>query len=96
MSIQFNSQKHFYFKLFKQLYITIQYTISTVSMPKTVEFKIIQFSLNTLFKCKYSSIVKRFLFRGIQFSEAVLIQLIQFSIGTYFVYRQLHVKTVLR
>ena len=34
MSTQFNCQKHFYFKLFKQLYITIQFSVSTVSMSK--------------------------------------------------------------
>ena len=34
-------------------------------------------------------------FQGIQFSQAVLIQLIQFSISTDFVYTQLNVKTVL-
>ena len=44
MSTQFNCQKHFYFKLFKQLYITIQFTESTVSMSKIVQFKTIQFS----------------------------------------------------
>ena len=51
MSTQFNCQKHFYFKLFslfKQLYITIQFSVSTVSMSKTVQFQIIQFSINTL------------------------------------------------
>ena len=37
---------------------------------------------------------KTFLFRAIQFSQAVPIQLIQFSISTDFVYTQLHVKTV--
>ena len=58
MSTQFNCQKHFYFKLFKQLYITIQFRVSTVSMSKIVQFKTIQFSKNTQFKCKYSSIVK--------------------------------------
>ena len=47
------------------------------------------------FKCKYSLIVKTFLFQAIQFSQAVLIQLIQFSIITDFVYTQLNVKTVL-
>ena len=55
MSTQFNCQKHFYFKLFslfKQLYITIQFSVSTVSMSKTVQFQTIQF------KCKYSLIVK--------------------------------------
>ena len=42
------------------------------------------------FNCK-----KTFLFRAIQFGQAVLIQLIQFSISTDFVYTQLNVKTVL-
>ena len=37
------------------------------------------------FKCKYSLIV---LFQSIQFSQAVLIQLIQFNISTDFVYTQ--------
>ena len=45
VSTQFNCQKHFYFKLFKQLYITIQFSLSTVSMSKTVQFQIIQFSI---------------------------------------------------
>ena len=54
MSTQFNCQKHFYFKLFKQLYITIQFSVSTVSMSKTVQFQTIQFSINMQFKCKYS------------------------------------------
>ena len=95
MSTQFNCQKHFYFKLFEQLYITIQFRESTVSTSKTVLFQIIQFSISTQFKCKYRLIVKAFLFRAIQFSQAVLIQLIQFSISTDFAYTQLHVKTVL-
>ena len=59
MSTQFNCQKHFYFKLFslfKQLYI--QFSVSTVSMSKTVQFQTIQFSISTQFKCKYSLIVK--------------------------------------
>ena len=74
MSTQFNCQKHFYFKLFKQLYITIQFSVSTVSMSKTVQFQIIQFSISTQFRCKYSLIVKKtFLFRAIQFSQAILI-----------------------
>ena len=58
MSTQFNCQKHFSFKLFKQLYITIQFSISTVSMSKTVPFQMIQFSISTQFKSKYSLIVK--------------------------------------
>ena len=41
------------------------------------------------FKCKSSLIVKKaFLFQANQFSQAVLIQLIQFSITTDFVYTQ--------
>ena len=55
-------------------------------MSKTVQFQTIQFSMNTQFKCKYSSIVKKILFRAIQFSQAILIQLIQFSRSTDFVY----------
>ena len=61
MITQFNSQKYFYFKLFslfKQLYMTIQFSVSTVSMSKIVQFKTIHFSKNTQFKCKYSLIVK--------------------------------------
>ena len=34
ISTQFNCQKHFYFKLFKQLYVTIQLSVNTVLMPK--------------------------------------------------------------
>ena len=72
MSTQFNCQKHFYFKLFKQLYITIQFSVSTVSMSKILQFKTIQLSKSTQFKCKYSLIVKKtFLFRAILFSQAV-------------------------
>ena len=42
MSTPFNCQKYFYFKLFslfKQLYITIQFSVSTVSMSKQFNFK---------------------------------------------------------
>ena len=59
MSTQFNSQKHFYFKLFKQLDITIQFRVSTVSMSKIVQFKTIQFCISTQFKYKYILIVKK-------------------------------------
>ena len=52
MTTQFNCQKHFYFKLFKQ------FSVSTVSMSKIVQFQIIQLSISTQFKCKYSLIVK--------------------------------------
>ena len=34
ISTQFNGQKHFYFKLFKQLYVTIQFSANTVLMSK--------------------------------------------------------------
>ena len=95
MSTQFNCQKHFYFKLFKQLYITIQFSVSTVSMLKTVQFQIIQFSISTQFKCKYSLIVKNISISSYSVSSSSLIQLIQFSISTGFVYIQLNVKTVL-
>ena len=97
MSTQFNCQKHYYFKLFslfKQLYITIHFSESTVSKSKTVQFQTIQFSISTQFRCKYGLIVKTFLFLAIQFSQAVLIQLIKFGIKTDFVYTQLNVKTV--
>ena len=60
MSTQFNCQKHFYFKLFslfKQLYIIIQFCVSTVSVSKTVQFQTIQFSKSTQFKRKYGLIV---------------------------------------
>ena len=32
VSTQFDCQKHFYFKLFKQLYVTIQLSVNTVLM----------------------------------------------------------------
>ena len=62
---------------------------------KIILFQTIQFSISMKFKCKYSLIVKTFLCQAIQFSQAVLIQLIQFSISTDFVYTQLNVKTAL-
>ena len=34
MSTQFNCQKHFYFKPFKQLYVTIQLSVNTVLMSE--------------------------------------------------------------
>ena len=58
-------------------------------------FQTIQFSISTLFKYKYSLIGKTFLFQAFQLSQTVLIQLIQLSIITDFVYTQLNVKTVL-
>ena len=34
ISTQFNCQKHFHFKLFKQLYVIIQLSVNTVLMSK--------------------------------------------------------------
>ena len=51
--------------------------------------------MSTQLKCKYSLLSKAVLFQAFQFGQAVLIQLIQFSISTDFVYTQLNVKTVL-
>ena len=61
---------------------------------KMVLFQTIQFRISTQFKSKYSLIVKNIVFRAIQFSQEVLIQLIQF-ISIHFIYTQLNVKTVL-
>ena len=47
------------------------------------------------FKCKYSLIVKNISTSSYSVYQAVLIQLIQFSISTDFVYTQLNVKTFL-
>ena len=35
ISTQFNFQKHFHFKLFKQLYVTIQLSVNIVLMSKS-------------------------------------------------------------
>ena len=40
--------------------------------------------MSSQFKCKCSLIVKKNLFQAIQLSQAVLIQLIQFSLSTEF------------
>ena len=58
---------------------------------KIVLFQTIQFSIIMQFRCKYSLIVKNIAIS----SYSVLVQLIQFSISTDFVYAQLNVKTVL-
>ena len=39
-------------------YIRIQFSISTVSILKTVQFQIIKFGISSQFKCKYSLIMK--------------------------------------
>ena len=56
MSTQFNCQKHFHFKLFKQLYVTIQLSVNTVLMSKNNS--IWNNSVKHKFKCKYGLIVK--------------------------------------
>ena len=61
------------------LYITIQFSVITVSMSKTLPFQTIQFSISTQFKCKYNLLVKSFLFQAIQFSQTVIIQ--EFSLA---------------
>ena len=61
---------------------------------KIVLFQTIQFRISTQFKCKYSLIVKNISISSYSVL-ALLIQLIQFSISTDFVYTQLSVKTVL-
>ena len=58
ISTQFNCEKYFHFKLFKQLYVIIQLSVNTVLMSKTVLFQIIQLSISMQFKCKYGLIVK--------------------------------------
>ena len=57
MSTQFNCQKHLFQTI--QVYITIQFSVSTVSVSKIVQFKTIQFRKSMQFKCKYSLIVKK-------------------------------------
>ena len=61
---------------------------------KIVLFQTIQFRISKQFKCRYSLIVKTLLFQDIQLSLAGLLQLIQFSMSTDFVYTQLNVKAV--
>ena len=56
----------------------------------SVLFQTIQFSMSTQFNCQ-----KHLIFQAIQFIQAVLIQLNQFSISIDFVYTQLNVKTAL-
>ena len=47
-------------------------------MSKSVPFQAIQFSISTLFKCKYNLIVKTFLFLLFSLVNQFLIQTIQF------------------
>ena len=52
MSIQFNCQRHFYFKLFKQLYVIIKLNVNTVLMLKNSSIS------NNSVKHKHGLIVK--------------------------------------
>ena len=82
MSTQFNCQKHYNFKLFslfKQLYITIQFSISTVSMSNTDQFQRIQFSISTQFKYMYGLVVNNIFISS--YSVIQFTQTIQFSIS---------------
>ena len=45
-------------KLFKQLLIKIQFSVSALSMSKKVTFQTIQIIISPHFKCKYGLIVK--------------------------------------
>ena len=76
MSTQFNCKKTFLFftiQFIQTVYITIWFSVNTVSMYKKnpVLFKIIHFSISTLFKCNYGLIVKTFLFQAIQFNQTI-------------------------
>ena len=59
-------------------------------MSKTVQFQTIQSSISLNVSILWLG--KTFLFLAIQFCQAVVIQLIQFSTSTDFVYIQLNVK----
>ena len=89
ISTQFNCQKHFHFKLFKQLYVINQLSVNTVLMSKKkVLFEIIQLSISTQFKCKYGLIVKNvsisiYSVYSIHFSISMLLVLFNPLIGPY-------------
>ena len=88
MSTQFKCQKHFYFKLFSlfNIIITNQFSVSTVSMLKTVQFQTIQFSINTQLKCKYYLIVKNISISSNSVCQVVVIETVQFSLMKNLVY----------
>ena len=79
MQVQFNFEKHFYFKLFSLVKQFL--SMYSFNVKKTVPFQTIYFSISTQFKCKYSVIVKNISIQAIQFGQTVLIQIIQFSIS---------------
>ena len=63
---------------------------------KSIFIQIINFIFKNSVKHEYTVLLsKTFLFQAIQFSQAVLIQPIQFSIGIHFVYTQSNIKIVL-
>ncbi len=77
------------FSISTVLYITIQFSVSRISMSKIVPFQTIQFGITTQFKSKYSLIVKNISISAIQFIQTILIKIIQFSIRKDFLYTQL-------
>ena len=92
MSRQFNCQKH-YFKLLKQLYVTIQVSVNTVLMSKNSSISnnsVKQINCQTNFYFKLFSSFK-LLYKTIQFrvstvsmSKTIKFQTIQFSKSTQF------------
>ena len=85
ISTQFNCQKHFHFKLFKQLYVIIQLSVNTVLMSK--DSSIWNNSVKQ-FKSKYGLIVKNvsissYSVYSIHFSISMLLVLFNPYIGPY-------------
>ena len=74
--------------LFVCLFVLWHINLCRLFNAKSIFIQII--SISTPFYCQ-----KIFLFQAIQFSQTVLIQTIQLSIGIVFIYTQLNVKTVL-
>ena len=70
--IQFSINIDFVYTVRTGLYLTNQFSLSIVSMSKTVPFQTIQFSISTQINCQ------KCLF---QFIQTVLFQTIQFSIS---------------
>ena len=58
ISTQFNCQKHFHFKLFKQLYVTIQLSVNTVLMSKNSSISNNSVKHKHAVKIKYGLIAK--------------------------------------
>ena len=86
--LQFNCQKHFHFKLFKQLYVVIQLSVNTVLMSKNSSISNNSVKHKHAFKCKYGLIVKNisissYSVYSIQFSISMLLFLFNPWIGPY-------------